>query len=126
MTITHTSPYTGTTDTYEVVDFVPLGYTIWNIGRNAPNGYLPLCRIAANQPFPGARNIEADTLKAIKVDGAKDILAAIGHGQDTLPAMEQYVKRYKNSKTDYVQHRVALYQKAIPVMQKIKGIENLI
>lgn len=79
----------------------------------------------AQQPFPGGRNIDPDTLKAIKIDGAEDILAAVGRGQDTLPEMEQYVRRYKNSKTDWVQHRVALYRKAIPVMRKIKGIENL-
>lgn len=122
-TITHTA--LGKTDTFEVVEAVPVGYTIWNIGKNAPEGYLPLCRPSAQQPFPGGRNIDPDTLKAIKIDGAEDILAAIGRGQDTLPEMEQYVKRYKNSKTDLVQHRVALYRKAIPVMRKIKGIENL-
>ena len=39
--------------TFELVDFVPLGYEIWNIGRNMAPGYLPLCRISARQPFQG-------------------------------------------------------------------------
>lgn len=43
-TITHTHNFT--THTYEVVDEVPLGYMIWNIGHCAPEGYLPLCRPA--------------------------------------------------------------------------------
>lgn len=125
-TFTHTDKYTHTTHTYEVVEEIPLGYLIWNIGHCAPEGYLPLCRPAAHQPFPGGRSIDPDTLKAIKIDGAEDILAAVGHGQDTLPEMERYVRRYRNSKTEWVQHRVALYRKAIPIMRKIKGIENLV
>ena len=64
--------------TFELVDHIPQGYTIWNIGKNMIDGYLPLCRLAYFQPFPGARNIEVDTLKAIKCDGAQVILAAIG------------------------------------------------
>lgn len=113
------------TCTYEIVEEISLGYMIWNIGKNAPEGYLPLCRPAQYQPYPGSRNIDPDSLKAIKIDGAETILAAIGRGQETLPEMEQYVKRCRNSKTDWVQRRVALYRKAIPIMRKIKGIENL-
>lgn len=123
-TITHT--VFGKTDTYEIVEAVPGGYMIWNIGHCAPEGYLPLCRPAEYQRWSGSRDIDPDTLKAIKIDGAEDILAAIGHGQETLAEMEQYVKRYRNSKTDWVQHRVALYRKAIPIMRKIKGIERLV
>ena len=110
---------------YEIVEEVPVGYTIWHIGKNAPEGYLPLCRLSPYQPFPGGRSIDPYTLKAIKIDGAQDILAAVGYGVETLSEMEQYVKLYRNSKNKLVQHRVALYQKAIPFMRKIKGIEHL-
>lgn len=108
------------THTFELVKEVPPGYMVWNIGANMAPGYLPLCRPAWPQPFDGARNIEADTLLAIKVEGAEYILDAIGRGQDTPEEMERYVKRHKSSKTDWVQHKVALYRKAIPVMKKIK------
>ena len=27
-------------DTFELVDYVPLGYRIWNIGKNMIDGYL--------------------------------------------------------------------------------------
>ena len=60
--------------TFQLVDFVPFGYEIWNIGKNMPKGYLPLCRLSAYQPFPGGRNIEVDRLKAIKIKGAQLIL----------------------------------------------------
>ena len=75
--------------TFELVDRVPLGYSIWNIGENMADGYLPLCRLAAVQPFPGGRSIEVDTLKAIKCEGAQEILAAAGWGPETLDEMER-------------------------------------
>ena len=67
-------------DVFEIVDTVPLGYSIWNIGRNMPDGYLPFCRLCAIQPFEGAQCIETDTLKAVKTEGAQTILAAVGRG----------------------------------------------
>ena len=115
----------GRTHTFEVVDFIPYGYHIWNIGRNAPEGYLPIFRLAARQSFDGGRTIEPDTLKAIKVDGAEAILAAVGFGPATLSEMVRYVKHYGSSKTPYVKSRVERCRKAIYYMQKIKGIENL-
>ena len=36
---------------FEVVDFVPAGYEIWNIGHNMIDGYLPLCRMAFSAFF---------------------------------------------------------------------------
>lgn len=65
------------THTFRLVDCVLPGYMIWNIGRHhMPEGYLPLCRLAFFQPFPGGRNIDAETLLAIKIDGAHTILDA--------------------------------------------------
>lgn len=106
---------------FEVVDVWPNGYEIWNIGTNMVDGYLPLCRISQNQPFSGGRNIETDTLKAIKTEGAQLILAAIGGGVQTVEAMERYIKRYRNSKPGtYANHKVQQMIKALPYMKKIK------
>lgn len=122
-TITHTA--LGVTNTYEIVDYIPCGYKIWNIGRNAPEGYLPLCRMAQYQPFPGGRQIDIETLKAIKIEGAEAILDAVGFGPATLSEMVRYVKRHRNSTDSWKHYCVELYRKAIPIMRKIKGIENL-
>ena len=107
---------------FEIVDRVPLGYIIWNIGENMLDGYLPLCRLKrpSEQPFEGGRSIETDTLKAIKIDGAQTILAAIGYGPDTIETMEQYVKRYSTSKTPYVMRRVKRMKAALEIMRTIK------
>lgn len=107
--------------TFEIVDFVPFGYQIWNIGENMPDGYLPLCRLKANQPFDGCREIETDTLKAIKIDGARIILKAIGGGQNTIESMERYVKRYANAKIGTWSYRQKERMKeALKIMYQIK------
>lgn len=107
--------------TFEIVESVPLGYEIWNIGKNMLDGYLPLCRLKAVQAIEGGQAIETDTLKAIKVEDAQIILRAIGGGQNTIKSMEIYIKRYKNAKPgtrSYMQ--VKRIEKALPIMRTIK------
>lgn len=103
-------------DEFELVDHVPHGYIVWNIGKNMIDGYLPLCRIAAQQPFPGGRSIETDTLKAIKTDSAQIILAAMGIGPRTVEETERYIKKHPNT------WGVDRMKKALPYMRQIKGL----
>ena len=77
--------------TYEIVESVPKGYEIWNIGKYMAEGYLPLCRV-----IEGTNNVEADTLKAIECPGAQTILAAIGYGPKTVSEMEAFIKKYEH------------------------------
>ena len=101
---------------FEVVDSVPQGYEIWNIGKNMIDGYLPLCRV-----IPGTFSIEPETLKAIKIDGAQKILAAVNGGQDTIESMEWYIKRYRNAKPGTWSHlQVERMKEALPIMRQIK------
>lgn len=105
---------------FEIVSKVPRGYIIWNIGKNMINGYLPLCRLKVIQPFSGGREIETDTLKAIKTDGAQIILEAIGGGQDTPEKMKAYIKRYRNAKPGTWSYRqVRRMKAALPFMREI-------
>ena len=108
--------------TFQLVDFVPYGYEIWNIGsQHMAEGYLPLCRLSTHQHFPGGRDVEIETLKAIRIDGADKILDAIGGGQNTVEKMEAYVKRYRNSKPgtwSYAQRKRMI--EALPIMKQIK------
>ena len=108
-------------DIFEVVEHVPLGYSIWNIGENMPAGYLPFCRLCANQPFEGAMCIEPDTLKAVKTEGAQTILAAVGRGAgDDLQGMLRYLKRHPhpapNTRTAENVRRIKL---AIPYLEAL-------
>lgn len=102
---------------YTVVTEPPLGYEIWNIGDHAPEGYLPFCRLSVFQPFSGARCIEVDTLKAIKCEGAKLILAAIGFGPQTSAEMQKYISKNKSKKNEtWICERM---EKAIPYLKAI-------
>ena len=104
--------------TFELVEKITLPYFIWNIGDNMPDGYLPLCKLKAVQPFEGGRSIEVENLRAIKTEGAQVILAAIGGGQNTIPEMERYIKRYKNARPGtYSYRKVQRMKKALPYMQ---------
>ena len=83
-----------------------------------PDGYLPLCKLKPIQPFEGAKCIETESLRAIKMDGAQVILAAIGGGQETIPEMERYIMRYKNARPGtYSYRKVQRMKKALPYMQ---------
>lgn len=104
---------------FEVVDKVPAGYMIFHIGSHMIDGYLPLCQLKPpeEQPFEGGRSIRTDTLKAIKLEGAQIVLAAMG---DTKKDMERYVKRYCKSKTPYVVRRVERAKAALEAMKEIE------
>lgn len=104
-------------NTFELVDRVPRGYFVWNIGKNMIDGYLPLCRLAFFQPFPGGRNIEVETLKAIKCEGAQTILAAIGWGPETPEEMERYIEKHERKGTHIME--VERMKKALPLMRQI-------
>lgn len=90
---------------FEVVDHFPIGYEIWNIGTNMAEGYLPLCRLSSRQPFPGARNIETDTLKAIKTDGAREMLDVAGFGVKNAPGCRSICEAACSGKTGNHQTR---------------------
>lgn len=49
--------------TFEVVEAIPQGFRVWNIGNNMMDGFLPLCQLV-----DGTYNIIPETLKALKVD----------------------------------------------------------
>lgn len=116
--ITVIGPLSGVSHTFEIVDRVPPGYHIWNIGDNMADGYLPLCRLCAIQPFPGGRNIEADTLKAIKCEGAQVILKAAGFGPDKPEEVERYIEKNKDKANR--RYEVERMKEALPYLRKVK------
>lgn len=109
-------------DIFEVLDIVPLGYKIWNIGRNMPDGYLPFCRMKAVQPFEGARCVETDSLKAVRTEGAQVILAAVGRGAgDDLKGMEIYLQKHPHpAPGSRAEANVERIKKAIPYLRALR------
>lgn len=101
--------------TFQIVGSVPYGYKIWNIGKNMIDGYLPLVQTGG---YDGCQVIGIK--KAIKIEGAQIILAAIGYGEYTIKGMENYIKKYKNSKEKIKIMQIEKYKKALPIMHQIK------
>lgn len=111
-------------DAFRVVNECWPPYSIWNIGKNMIDGYLPLCRLAAVQPFPGVQRIDPDSLLAIRIDGAQTILKAVGRGPETVKEMESFIARHKDTakpgSSAYTQ--IQRYEAAIPLMKQVKGL----
>ena len=101
---------------FEIVDFVPYGYKIWNIGKNMIDGYLPLVQAGG---YDGCQ-VNTQTMKAIKIEGAQKILAAIGNGQQTISDMEKYIEKHSNSNNEYKRSQVERMKEALPIMYCIK------
>jgi len=101
--------------TFEIIDYIPCDYVIWNVGRNMVDGYLPLVQLGGEDGF----QVNTKTMKAIKLKDAQTILNAIGWGQNTIKQMETYIKRYKNSKRKMTQQHVEKLKAALKVMYSI-------
>lgn len=101
--------------TFEIIDYIPETYVIWNVGKNMIDGYLPLVQLGGED---GCK-INTETMKAIKLKNAQIILDAIGWGQNTTKQMETYIKRYKNSKRKATQQHVEKLKLALKVMYSI-------
>ncbi len=50
---------------FEIVEKMPIGYIVWNIGDNMADGWLPICKLANDKESP--YSIDVTTLKAIKM-----------------------------------------------------------
>lgn len=110
-------------DSFRIVEEVPDGYKIWNVGANMLKGYIPLCRHKMHQPFDGAYEIETDTLLAIKTDGADKIMAAIGGGCHTVALMQKFLIDNTAPKPgSWEELQVQRIREALPYMSKIKGL----
>lgn len=102
---------------FELTNSVPSGYHIWNIGKNMPNGYLPLVKTGG---YDG-HQVDTKRMYAIKISGAQTILNAIGYGPDTIAKMTAFIAKYDKSGSR--QSSVNRMKKAIPIMKKIKGMK---
>lgn len=84
----------GNTRTYEVVDKIPAGFFVWNIGENmGTDEYIPICE----DLHPENRNdysINPETVKAIRLDtkDVKSLRRAAGYGINSKQTAEKALK----------------------------------
>ena len=105
--------------TFEIVDSIPAGYVVWNIGKNMTDGWLPLCKV-----IPGTYSVEINTLCAIKVDNEEDLKVlreAAHYGSDNLTNCQKIVKKLagKELKGYLTKKKYELAVKALPIFQEL-------
>lgn len=110
MKIEHDNGY-GTTYIFEVVDKIPAGFEIWNIGGLGE--YIPICEIG------NPASVNTRTLKAIKLNTEEvNILnTAAGKGDKTLKKAKNTLKRV--AKTATMRRRQEQARKALPILERI-------
>lgn len=107
---------------YEIVEKIPKGFMVWNIGDNMGNkNYIPLCE----WEYPDDENnfkIRTDTLKAIKlnVESVKILSKAACYGVSTLDEAKKVVAKGNPSKDDwYIDTKWNLANKVLPIFERI-------
>ena len=80
---------------FEIVDYIPLGHVIWNIGKNMEEGYIPFVRVGG---YDGCQVVKGSE-KAYKFDKAQDILAITTYGIQNSKEAKDALKKY--SKMDF-------------------------
>lgn len=109
----------GNTNEYEVVEKMPNGYFVWNIGANmGTDEYIPI----AEWKHPGNKenyDINPDTVKAIKMDPAdvRVLRKASGYGISDYTDAKRAIAR--NPKSGYMRNKKELAEKAMKIFEKI-------
>lgn len=115
--------FNGNVEVYRVEEKAPKGnYVIWNIGKNAPEGYVPFCRILPG-PYEWSRNIDPDSLVAVPSEGAAAVMEAVGYGPGTSKEMRKFVeegeKRLPSNTGKYAEWILDRMRKAIPFLEEM-------
>ena len=101
-------------DTFEVVEKIPTGYVVWNIGDNMIDGYLPLTELEGDYIIP-------ETLKAIKIDDANELKLlrnACHYGVHDLKSCKRKMNR-KNPKGYIAKKGKALAEATIKSFERL-------
>lgn len=94
-----TSTLCEKTDVFEIVEKIPVGFFIWNIGENmGSDEYIPLCQ----DLYPGIKDdysINPDTLRAIKLpkEDVELLREAAGWGVNSLETARKALKSRRHS-----------------------------
>ena len=98
---TITSETLWKTDIYKIVDKIPFGFYIWNIGENmGSDEYVPLCQ-DLHPEIKDDYSINPNTLRAIKLpkEEVKLLRKAAGWGVVSLKEAEKALKSKRRSYT---------------------------
>ena len=98
---TITSETLGKTDIFEIVEKIPVGFFVWNIGENmGTHEYIPVCE-NLHQENKNDYSINPATLKAVKVapDECEKLDRAASWGVGNLKQAEKALKSKRKGYT---------------------------
>lgn len=104
---------------FEIVEKIPTGFFVWNIGANmGTDEYIPLCE-DLHPEDKDDYNINPDTLKAIKLDteSVHKLRSAAGYGVIDRASAEKALKR--QPKSIIAQRKYNLAAETIEIFKKI-------
>lgn len=96
---TITSETLGKTDIYKIVEKIPFGFFVWNIGENmGSDEYVPLCQYLSSG-IKDDYSINPDTLRAIKLpkEDVELLREAAGWGVNSLETARKALKSRRHS-----------------------------
>ena len=100
---------------FEIVNSIPKNYVVWNIGKNMIEGYLPLCEL-----YKGTYKVNPNTLKAIKIENAQEILKIASFIKDITPqGLLKYYNKNKNSKSTYTRQKANKVLVAYNILKEV-------
>ena len=91
-----------------IIDNIPAGFVVWNIGNNAPAGYILICKTCGY-------NVIMETLRALPVsDHEKNIIDhACSYGAGNLQQARRKLQQYKTNT-----RAITRINAALPVLEK--------
>lgn len=115
MTIKHNNGY-GTIYIFEVVEKIPAGFAVWNIGGLGE--YIPICQTIR----PNDKNcydVNTETLKAIKLTKEEVTILnkAAGSGVKDVKSAKNTLKRV--AKSAMMIRKQMFAEKALPILERI-------
>lgn len=108
----------GNLHTYRVVDKMPSGYVVWNIGENMGHDeYIPICTLRSTEDCPYA--INPYTVAAIKLpaDEVSLLRRAAHHGITSLREAERTIRSRQTGRRTTEKREIA--EKVRPIFERI-------
>ncbi len=113
MTIAKNNGY-GTTYIFEVVEKIPKGFEVWNIGEIGGGEYIPICQVVN-----GTYSVRVETLKAIKLSKEEVAILAKAASAGIKTVSDAKRKLSRSAKTAYAKENQRRAEKALPILERI-------